>query len=145
MTPSVFAALQPEVLVGAIGAVSTACALLWAAAASLANRRLRSRQDALAADMDALRNDLMTARLRAEEQATLAEKRLLRMEQAHARVTERLRDVERRADGRSFDLAIDSARQGLASAQLAADFSLSRGEADLIARLHGRTPDNSAS
>jgi hypothetical protein len=45
--------------------------------------------------------------------------------------------VELHSGNRSVSEAIDSARRGTDSAKLSQQFGLSRGEADLIARLHG--------
>lgn len=53
-------------------------------------------------------------------------------------VAERMLLAESHNANRSFEEAIDSARRGAASGKLAVRFGLSRGEADLVARLHGR-------
>jgi hypothetical protein len=61
-----------------------------------------------------------------------------RFEQEHAGVADRVALVELRGSAQSFDLAIDSARRGTDSGRLTQQFGLSRGEADLVKRLHGR-------
>jgi hypothetical protein len=125
-------------IVACAAAAGAALALLCLGAVALANRRLRRRCEALAAGTEALRAELVLATAQSAETAVAAAQRLQRLEQAHGRMADRLRLAERRADGRSFDLAIDSARRGEEPARLAADFGLSRGEAELVARMHGR-------
>jgi|SRR5580700_8448465 hypothetical protein len=61
-----------------------------------------------------------------------------RIEREYSGVAERVDVVELRGATQSFDQAIDSARRGADSDKLALQFGLSRGEADLVARLHGR-------
>lgn len=131
--------VHPEILVACAAAAGTAITLLLLGAVALANRRLRQRCEALTTGAESLRAELVLATAQAADGAVAAAQRIQRLEQAHGRMADRLRLVERRADGRSFDLAIDSARQGSEPARLAADFGLSRGEAELVARMHGRT------
>jgi hypothetical protein len=64
--------------------------------------------------------------------------RIKRIEQEYSGVTDRVDLVELRGSVQSFDQAIDSARRGADSGKLTQQFGLSRGEADLVARLHGR-------
>ena len=64
-------------------------------------------------------------------------RRLQRVEHEYSGVAERVDQVELRG-GASFDQAIDSARRGADTSKLTQQFGLSRGEADLVARLHGR-------
>ena len=61
-----------------------------------------------------------------------------RIEQELTAVGERMDALERRGETRVFDQAIDSARRGAEPERLTEQFGLSRGEADLVARLHGR-------
>ena len=131
--------IHAEIIVACAAAAGTAIALLIVAAVALANRRLRARCDALAGGTDALRAELVLAITQAADTAVASAQRIQRLEQAHGRLVDRLRQAERRTDGRAFDLAIDSARHGSQPARLAADFGLSRGEAELVARMHGRT------
>jgi hypothetical protein len=67
-----------------------------------------------------------------------ADLRIKRIEQEYSGVTDRVDLVELRGSVQSFDQAIDSARRGADSGKLTQQFGLSRGEADLVARLHGR-------
>jgi hypothetical protein len=64
--------------------------------------------------------------------------RLKRVEHEYSGVAERVDQVELRGGSQSFDQAIDSARRGADPGKLTQQFGLSRGEADLVARLHGR-------
>ncbi len=65
-------------------------------------------------------------------------RRVGRVEQEYAGVADRVDLLELRGSAQSFDQAIDSARRGTESGRLAQQFGLSRGEADLVSRLHGR-------
>ena len=67
-----------------------------------------------------------------------AGRRLKRIEEEFSGVAERVEQVELQAAPQPFARAIDSARRGTDSGKLALDFGLSRGEADLVALLHGR-------
>ena len=131
--------MMPVTVVACAAAAGAALALLFVAAVALDNRRLRQRCEALAGGIESLRAQLVLVTAQSAEGEVAAAQRLQRLEQAHGRMVDRLRLAERRADGRSFDLAIDSARHGSEPARLAADFGLSRGEAELVARMHGRT------
>jgi hypothetical protein len=64
--------------------------------------------------------------------------RLKRIEQEYSGVADRVDLVELRGTVQSFDQAIDSARRGADAGKLTQQFGLSRGEADLVTRLHGR-------
>jgi hypothetical protein len=65
-------------------------------------------------------------------------RRVKRIEQEYSSVADRVDLVELRGTAQSFDQAIDSARRGADSGKLTQQFGLSRGEADLVMRLHGR-------
>ena len=67
-----------------------------------------------------------------------AVRRVADLERQGRVVAERMLLAESHNANRSFEEAIDSARRGAASGKLAVRFGLSRGEADLVARLHGR-------
>jgi hypothetical protein len=65
-------------------------------------------------------------------------RRVNRIEQEYSGVAERVDQVELRGSVQSFDQAIDSARRGADPVKLTQQFGLSRGEADLVMRLHGQ-------
>jgi hypothetical protein len=65
-------------------------------------------------------------------------RRVNRVEQEYSGVADRVDQVELRGAAQSFDQAIDSARRGADPVKLTQQFGLSRGEADLVTRLHGR-------
>jgi Protein of unknown function (DUF2802) len=61
-----------------------------------------------------------------------------RIESEYSDVVERVDLVEARGPAKALGEAIDSARRGADTRRLSVDFGLSRGEAELVARLHGR-------
>lgn len=65
-------------------------------------------------------------------------RRVKRIEHEYSGVADRVDLVELRGAAQSFDQAIDSARRGVDAGKLTQQFGLSRGEADLVTRLHGR-------
>jgi hypothetical protein len=65
-------------------------------------------------------------------------RRVKRIEQEYSGVADRVDLVELRGAAQSFDQAIDSARRGADPNKLTQQFGLSRGEAELVTRLHGR-------
>lgn len=65
-------------------------------------------------------------------------RRLMRVEHQYSGIADRVEQVELRRGAHSVDQAIDSARRGADPGKLTQQFGLSRGEADLVARLHGR-------
>jgi hypothetical protein len=60
-----------------------------------------------------------------------------RIENEYSDVAERVDLVEARAPVKALDEAIQSARRGTDTQRLTQRFGLSRGEAELVARLHG--------
>jgi len=67
-----------------------------------------------------------------------AGRRLKRIEQEYAGVADRVEQVELRGAAPSFDQGSDSAGCGADAGKLTRQFGLSRGEAELVTRLHGR-------
>lgn len=65
-------------------------------------------------------------------------RRVQRIQHEYSDVAERMELVELRGSPPCFDQAIDSARHGIDSGRLTQRFGLSRAEADLVTRLHGR-------
>jgi len=65
-------------------------------------------------------------------------RRVKRIEQEYSGVADRVDLVELRGAAQSFDQAIGSARRGADPNKLTQQFGLSRGEAELVTRLHGR-------
>jgi hypothetical protein len=110
------------------------CAVLAVELMSRANRRLQARCVEVESNLAAMRREL-------ELMASISLKtgrRVKRIEHEYAGVSERVEVVELRGSAQSFDQAIDSARQGTDSGRLTQQFGLSRVEADLVTRLHGR-------
>jgi hypothetical protein len=110
------------------------CALLAVFIMSLSARRWRSRCLAVETSLAAMRREI-------EVLASISlrtGRRVKRMEQEYSGVANRVELVELRGAAASFDEAIDSARRGTDSGRLTQQFGLSRVEADLVTRLHGR-------
>ncbi len=119
---------------GIAGAVLGFSGLVAALFAIRAERGWRIRCLALESSVAAMHRELELA-------ASISMKtgrRVKRMEQEYSSVADRVDQVELRGTAQSFDQAIDSARRGADPGKLAQQFGLSRGEADLVTRLHGR-------
>jgi hypothetical protein len=125
-------------ILGIAAACVAACALVTALAAMQMLRRWRSRCESLEASVASLRRELeMVASI-----SVRTGRRVQRVEHEYSDVADRVDLVESRgpaagASG-SLDQAIDWARSGVDSDKLTQQFGLSPGEADLVARLHGR-------
>jgi hypothetical protein len=101
---------------------------------SISVRRWRARCLAVESSLAAMRREvevLASISLRTGS-------RVKRIEQEYSGVAERVELVELRGAAASFDEAIDSARRGTDPGRLTQQFGLSRVEADLVTRLHGR-------
>jgi hypothetical protein len=123
-----------DTILGMAGVLLGLCAALAVFAMSRANRRWRMRCDAIESSLAAMRREL-------ELMASISVKtgrRVKRVEHEFAGVADRIEVVEMRGSAQSFDQAIDSARRGTDPGKLTQQFGLSRGEADLVTRLHGR-------
>jgi len=97
-------------------------------------RSWRARWVSLESSLAAVRRELeLVASISAK-----SGRRVQRIEQEYSTVSDRVDQVELRGAAQSFDLAIDSARRGADPSKLTQQFGLSRGEADLVTRLHGR-------
>jgi hypothetical protein len=121
-------------ILGIAGLLLAFCAVLAAFFTSRSNRRLTSRCVEVESSLAAMRREL-------ELLASISLKtgrRVKRFEQESVGVADRVAQVELRGSAQSFDQAIDSARRGIDSGRLTQQFGLSRGEADLVALLHGR-------
>ncbi|HEX3951426.1 MAG TPA: DUF2802 domain-containing protein [Steroidobacteraceae bacterium] len=109
-------------------------ALLGCLIMSISVRRWRARCLAVESSLAAMRREvevLASISLRTGS-------RVKRIEQEYSGVAERVELVELRGAAASFDEAIDSARRGTDPGRLTQQFGLSRVEADLVTRLHGR-------
>jgi hypothetical protein len=121
-------------ILGIAGVLLGLSALLAVLAASRSNRRLTARCVEVESSLGAMRREL-------ELLASISLKTGRRVKlfgKEHAGVADRVDLIELRGSAQSFDQAIDSARRGTDSGRLTQQFGLSRGEADLVARLHGR-------
>jgi len=94
----------------------------------------RERCARLEASLPALRREIE----RCTSISVRSGRQVKRMESDYADVVTRVDLVEARAPDKALNLAIDHARRGGDTGRLAMQFGLSRGEADLVARMHGR-------
>jgi type II secretory pathway component PulJ len=127
-------ALDVNTLVEMGAAALAICALSAVLALSLSMRRLRRRSAAVEASLAAMRREL-------EVMAAISLRtgsRVSRMERECSGVADRIESIELRGPSQCFDQAIDFARRGTDSGKLTQQFGLSRAEADLVTRLHGR-------
>jgi hypothetical protein len=123
-----------DTLLGIAGAAFGFAGLAAALFTTRAIRASRARCLAVESSLAAVRRELDLV-------ASISMKtgsRLKRIEQEYSGVSDRVDLVELRGSVQSFDQAIDSARRGADSGKLTQQFGLSRGEADLVTRLHGR-------
>jgi hypothetical protein len=114
--------------------VFAAGAVLLSVAALRSSRRWQAR----CADLEA---SLASVRREMELVASISMRtgrRVKRIENEYSGVADRVDQVELRRPTQSIDQAIDSARRGGDPLKLTQHFGLSRGEADLVMRLHGR-------
>jgi hypothetical protein len=120
-------------ILGIAGLLLALCSVPAVFVASRSNRRLKARCVAVESSLAEMRGEL-------ELLGSISLKTgqwVKRFEQEHAGVADRVALVELRGSAQSFDQAIDSARRGTDPGRLTQQFGLSRGEADLVTRLHG--------
>jgi hypothetical protein len=116
------------------GAVFGLLGLVFALCANRAVRAWQARCLAVESNLAAMRRELELA----ASISVKAGRRVRRIEQEYSSVADRVDQVELRGPAASFDQAIYSARRGADTGRLTQQFGLSRGEADLVMRLHGR-------
>jgi len=123
-------------VLAAVAALLAGLALATAVLALGGLRRARARTTALEAAAAAQRRELEAAAGVAARTLQL----LARLNAERTQLQERLQVLERRGGAGALDEAIAFARRGGAPAGLRARFGLSRGEAELVTRLHARRP-----
>ncbi len=127
MTPE-----YPGLVLAALGAVFVLATVLLGVAV-LRNGRLSRRLAAMEGQFESLRADVAATTgigVRAGE-------RLRRLDQITGQMGERLGQLELRGEGRPYDQAIALVRRGADAGRLMTNYGLSRGEADLVALVHG--------
>jgi hypothetical protein len=132
--------LNVETLLQLAAASLALLALIAVVALSFSVRRWRERCAAVESSLATLRREI-------EVMASISlrtGRRVKRIESEYSGVAERIESVELRAPAQCFDQAIDFARRGTDSGKLTQQFGLSRAEADLVTRLHGRKKTASA-
>lgn len=126
--------LTVNTILGLASASLAICALTAVVALSFSMGRWRKRCAAFDSSVAAMRREL-------EVMASISlrtGRRVNRIEREYCGVAERIESVELRGPAQSFDQAIDFARRGTDPGKLTQQFGLSRAEADLVTRLHGR-------
>ena len=121
-------------VLGIAGAALGLCGMLSALFTMRAVRGWSTRCASVESRLAALRRELELA----TSISVKTGRRIKRVEQEYSGVADRVDQVELRGAAPSFDQAIDYARRGAEPGKLEQQFGLSRGEADLVARLHGR-------
>jgi uncharacterized protein DUF2802 len=127
-----------SMMLGIAGAALGFAGLTAAVSARRAVRGWQTRCLSLESSFAALRRDMELTASAAEQAGRRAEL----AEQECSNLADRIELIELRGatqgGAQSFDQAIDSARRGADAGKLAQQFGLSRGEAELVSRLHGR-------
>ena len=115
-----------SIVFGGIAAVA-------AVMAARSNKRLQARCQAVEASLESARREMeLVASI-----SVRTGRRVKRIESEYSGVADRVDQVELRGPTQSFERAIDSARRGVDPVTLSQQFGLSRGEADLVTRMHG--------
>ena len=124
-----------------IWSIAAVCVALGALAASLAALRAARLAQARCASLEASITGLQREMELVASISVRTGRRVQRVEHEFSDVAERVDVVESRAPALAgtgaFEQAIEWARQGVDPDKLAAQFGLSRGEAELLSRLHG--------
>jgi hypothetical protein len=123
-----------ETILSIAGAALGSLGLIAALRAAREIRCWRARCVSVESSLAAMRRELELA----ASISLKAGRRVKRIEQEYSNIADRVDLVELRGAAQSFDHAIDSARRGADPDRLAQQFGLSRGEAELVTRLHGR-------
>lgn len=126
--------LEPSLLLAAVLATVLLLLVAVGAAGFVSIRRTRRELTAAMVQVAALRREVEAA----TAVAVRAGERLRKIDQATNQMGERLGQLELRGEGRPYDQAIALVQRGADADRLVRNFGLSRGEADLVALLHGR-------
>jgi hypothetical protein len=126
--------MNVNLVLGIAGAALGLCGMVSASFTMRAVRGWRARCESVESRLAALRRELELV----TSISVKTGRRVKRVEQEYSGVSDRVDQVELRGTAPSFDQAIDHARRGAEPGRLTQQFGLSRGEADLVARLHGR-------
>jgi hypothetical protein len=123
-----------EFMIGIGGGALALLGMICVACSMRALRDARARCAAVESSVAALRRELELLVSISVKTGRMVK----RIEHDYSGVAERVDQVELRGPAQSFDQAIDSARRDADPVKLERQFGLSRGEADLVMRLHGR-------
>jgi len=128
----------------AIAVVVVLALALWLSLRALRRaENLATRQLELETELAAARAALAQAEVAAGEAAEQLQQRLAETEARIAAVEERQEQLRLMEEGDGdYGRAIRMARQGASAEELAQDFGLNRGEAELLVSLHGKPGDS---
>ncbi|HEY2463092.1 MAG TPA: DUF2802 domain-containing protein [Steroidobacteraceae bacterium] len=126
--------LNIDTILEMAGVSLAVCALSAVVMLAFSVRRWRLRCATVEASLAAMRRELDVM----SSISLRTGRRVNRIEREYSGVAERVESVELRGPAQCFDQAIDFARRGTDSGKLTQQFGLSRAEADLVTRLHGR-------
>jgi hypothetical protein len=126
--------LNIDIILEMAGVSLAVCALSCVAMLAFSVCRWRLRCAAVESSLAVLRRELEVM----SSISLRTGRRVNRIEREYSGVAERLESVELRGPAQCFDQAIDFARRGTDSGRLTQQFGLSRAEAELVTRLHGR-------
>jgi len=128
----------------AIAVVVVLALALWLSLRALRRaENLATRQLELETELAAARAALAQAEVAAGEAAEQLQQRLAETETRIAAVEERQEQLRLMEEGDGdYGRAIRMARQGASAEELAQDFGLNRGEAELLVSLHGKPGDS---
>lgn len=128
----------------AVAVVVVLALALWLSLRALRRAdHLATRQLELETELAAARAALAQAEVAAGEAAEQLQQRLAESETRLAAVEERQEQLRLMEEGDGdYGRAIRMARQGASAEELAQDFGLNRGEAELLVSLHGKPGDS---
>ena len=128
----------------AVAVVVVLALALWLSLRALRRaENLAKRQLELETELAAARAALAQAEVAAGEAAEQLQQRLAETETRIATVEERQEQLRLMEEGDGdYGRAIRMARQGASAEELAQDFGLNRGEAELLVSLHGKPVDS---
>ena len=128
----------------AVAVVVVLALALWLSLRALRRaENLAKRQLELETELAAARAALAQAEVAAGEAAEQLQQRLAETETRIAAVEERQEQLRLMEEGDGdYGRAIRMARQGASAEELAQDFGLNRGEAELLVSLHGKPVDS---
>lgn len=126
--------LNLSLLMPAVLGISALAGLLVLVLEWRATRRLKRERRELEETLAGLKKEIHGA----VEMGVKASRRARKAEHHLKQLSDRLALLEARGEGRDYERAISLVRKGADAGKLVSNFGMSRGEAELVARLHGQ-------